>query len=60
MIVNTQSYCKPTITDAPVFRVNGAVHPVVSDIQQGTFVSNDCDMDKHRLWIITGPNMGGM
>lgn len=60
MLSCLQTYCKPTITTDPVFKVKGAVHPVVSSIQQSTFVSNDCDMDEHRLWIVTGPNMGGM
>ena len=23
------------------------------------FVSNDCDLDETKLWLITGPNMGG-
>ena len=54
-----QAYSKPTVTNDLVFKVKGAVHPVVSSIQQSTFVSNDCDMDEHGLWIVTGPNMGG-
>ena len=24
------------------------------------FVSNDCDLDETKLWLVTGPNMGGV
>lgn len=45
--------------DESVFSVSGGVHPVVASSQLTTFVSNDCYMQPHRLWIVTGPNMGG-
>ena len=35
-------------------------HPVVDAIQGGHFVCNDCNMNQHKMWIITGPNMGGV
>ncbi len=47
------------LKEEPVFKVGGATHPVISSVQLGTFVSNDCVMDAHRLWVVTGPNMGG-
>ena len=34
-------------------------HPVVDALQRTHFVCNDCNMNQHKLWIITGPNMGG-
>ena len=45
----------------PIFDVKGGAHPVVESVQpQGvTFVNNDCSMNQHRMWIVTGPNMGG-
>ena len=45
--------------DESVFSVRGGVHPVVASSQLTTFISNDCHMQPHRLWIVTGPNMGG-
>ena len=49
----------PEVTGEPVFSVAGGEHPVVATLQKGGFVSNNCSMDKQRLWIVTGPNMGG-
>ena len=43
-----------------VFDVRRGAHPVVASLRQGSFVSNDCDMGNHKLWIVTGPNMGGV
>ena len=42
------------------FDVVGGVHPVVANQQQTPFVTNSCNMDTHCLWLITGPNMGGV
>ena len=42
-----------------VFNIQSGVHPVVAMTQLTTFVGNDCHMDNHHLWIVTGPNMGG-
>ena len=46
-----------------VFQVEQGVHPVLassSDPLSHHFVSNDCSLDPHRLWVLTGPNMGGV
>jgi len=46
-----------------VFEVEGGRHPVVEAALAATgarFVANDCALTPHqRLWLITGPNMGG-
>ena len=56
----TQQYCRPVLVPEPVFRVQSGVHPLVESHQRANhFVTNDCIMDDHRLWIVTGPNMGG-
>lgn len=56
-----QNYCKPQLVgEESVFDVRGGFHPVVASQQQSTFVGNNCCMDRQqRVWIITGPNMGG-
>ena len=48
------------MVEQPFFRVMGGAHPVVGSLQKGAFVSNDCDMSEDNLWIVTGPNMGGV
>ena len=58
--IHSQGYCKPEVVESgSVFHVRGGWHPVVSSLQTEAFVCNDCDMSENRLWIITGPNMGG-
>ena len=54
-----QGYTRPDVVEEAVFEVRGGAHPVVSSLRQGSFIHNHCDMSDHRLWIITGPNMGG-
>eukprot|EP00731_Ephydatia_muelleri_P018988 Em0011g1028a len=55
-----KQYCRPVLVPEPVFRVQSGVHPLVESHQRANhFVTNDCFMDDHRLWIVTGPNMGG-
>ena len=54
-----QGYTRPDVVAEAVFEVRGGAHPVVSSLRQGSFIHNNCDMSDHRLWIITGPNMGG-
>jgi len=56
-------WCLPHLTDQPCLEIEGGRHPVVEDALRGEgerFVANDCAMDAgDRLWLITGPNMGG-
>ncbi|KAI9593967.1 muts domain V-domain-containing protein [Syncephalis fuscata] len=55
-------FVRPTLTDGMTEIENGR-HPVVEQylIEQGRqFTANNCQFDNdHRLWLITGPNMGG-
>jgi len=56
-------WCRPSVTMEPCFEVEGGRHPVVEAAVTAMgeqFVANDCRLgsDK-RLWLVTGPNMGG-
>ncbi len=56
-------WCRPTLTDTPIFTVENGRHPVVeSALKQSNerFIANDAHLhDVDRLWLISGPNMGG-
>ena len=53
----------PQLTDQPCLEIEGGRHPVVeAALRDGgeRFVANDLSMGPNdRLWLITGPNMGG-
>jgi DNA mismatch repair protein MutS len=57
------SWTAPELTDQPCLEIEAGRHPVVeAALQQGgdRFVANDLSMGPNdRLWLITGPNMGG-
>ena len=46
--------------DGSEYRVVGGLHPVVASQRLSTFVRNNCTLEGEHLWIVTGPNMGGM
>jgi DNA mismatch repair protein MutS len=56
-------WCLPQLVDQPCLELEGGRHPVVEEAlrQAGErFVANDCVLGpSDRLWLITGPNMGG-
>ena len=56
-------WCRPAVVRHCCFDVVGGRHPVVEAAvarSGGRFVANDCAMDAtDRLWLVTGPNMGG-
>ena len=68
-LASENDYCQPVVTDGLEFDVKAARHPVVEQAlrRQGaaSFVANDCDIGatggeaQGRLWLLTGPNMGG-
>jgi len=64
------SYCRPKIDNSLHFEIKDGRHPVVEQtlgVSGQTFVTNDCDLSGvensgqggGRLWLVTGPNMGG-
>ncbi len=56
-------WARPGLVDHACFEVEGGRHPVVEEAvahSGGRFVANDCTLsESSRLWLVTGPNMGG-
>ena len=56
-------WCRPRLVERPCFEIEGGRHPVVEAAVAkggGRFVANDCRLaEESRLWLVTGPNMGG-
>ncbi len=56
-------WCRPLFTQGNAFDIKGGRHPVVEEALKEAgerFVSNDCRLsEERRLWLVTGPNMGG-
>jgi DNA mismatch repair protein MutS len=56
-------WCRPSFVDHPCFDIEGGRHPVVEEALKASgarFVSNDCRLSEdERVWLVTGPNMGG-
>lgn len=56
-------WARPELADHACFDIVGGRHPVVEDAlaKRGErFVANDCRLSEDsRLWLVTGPNMGG-
>ena len=57
------NWVRPTLVDHACFEVEGGRHPVVETAlakSGARFVANDCRLSEtSRLWLVTGPNMGG-
>ncbi len=56
-----ERWTKPVVTEDRRLSLRGARHPMVErSLEGGAFVPNDCSLDENeRIWLITGPNMGG-
>ncbi|MEO6249017.1 MAG: DNA mismatch repair protein MutS [Sphingomicrobium sp.] len=56
-------WCAPTLVDQPCLEIDAGRHPVVEAALAACgdrFIANDVALGPHdRLWLITGPNMGG-
>ncbi len=56
-------WCCPAFVDHACLEIEGGRHPVVEAAVAkagGRFVANDCKLaEQSRLWLVTGPNMGG-
>ncbi|MCW5721915.1 MAG: DNA mismatch repair protein MutS [Devosia sp.] len=64
----TRNYCRPQVDDGLAFAIAGGRHPVVEAMVRAegqSFVANDADLSGSeaigggKLWLVTGPNMGG-
>ncbi|MBK5265117.1 MAG: DNA mismatch repair protein MutS, partial [Alphaproteobacteria bacterium] len=56
-------WCRPHFVDTQCLDIQGGRHPVVeAALAKGgaPFIANDCTLEtQSRLWLVTGPNMGG-
>lgn len=56
-------WCRPHFEDGLCLDIQGGRHPVVEAAlakDGASFVANNCTLEeKSRLWLVTGPNMGG-
>ncbi|HEX4693262.1 DNA mismatch repair protein MutS [Sphingomonas sp.] len=56
-------WARPALVDHACFEVEAGRHPVVEEAVKRSgerFVANDCVLsENNRLWLVTGPNMGG-
>src|SRR3546814_12744948 len=59
----SHNWCRPDLADTPGLDVAGGRHPVVEAALAKAgerFVPNDVSLcGSDRLWLVTGPNMGG-
>ena len=59
----SHNWCRPDLVDTPCLDVTGGRHPVVEAALAKAgerFVPNDLALSEaDRLWLVTGPNMGG-
>ena len=57
------NWCRPKLVDRPCFEVEAGRHPVVEVALRASgarFIANDCGLSADsRVWLVTGPNMGG-
>ena len=61
---STLGWCRPEFVPYPCIDITAGRHPVVEqrllETGKGEFMPNDCRLDaRTRMWVITGPNMGG-
>ncbi len=68
VLAQDEDWCMPQVDDSLAFQIECGRHPVVEQSLRrtgGGFVANDSQIgpgenDNHgRIWLITGPNMGG-
>jgi DNA mismatch repair protein MutS len=57
------NWCRPIFAETPSLEIVGGRHPVVETALARSgdrFISNDCTLvPGSRLWLVSGPNMGG-
>ena len=57
---DTLRLCAPTFADTPGIEIDGGWHPVVKEASDAPFIANDLSLgERHRMLVLTGPNMGG-
>ena len=63
-LAERRRYVRPRVDRSMAFDIRGGRHPVVESTLAGeakSFVANDCRLSEgdRRIWLVTGPNMGG-
>lgn len=62
-LAQEQNWIRPVVTNGITHKIVGGRHPTVKiglEEQGRPFVSNDCFLGgQERVWLVTGPNMGG-
>ncbi len=58
-VAEKSNYCKPNILNDGSIKVIDGRHPVVEQIKNLDFVSNDLNLKQDGIMLITGPNMSG-
>jgi len=57
------NWCRPSFAGHPCLEIQGGRHPVVESALAKSgdrFIANDCKLSpEKRLWLVSGPNMGG-
>ena len=60
VVSETYSLTRPRFNDEHIIDIKNGFHPVINIVNSGSYVKNDCFMDKNiNTLLITGPNMGG-
>ncbi|MFA7275227.1 MAG: DNA mismatch repair protein MutS [Pseudobdellovibrionaceae bacterium] len=57
-----RKYTRPTLTTSYDFSITKGRHPVVEQSLKADykeFTPNNCALDPHAIWLLTGPNMAG-
>ncbi|HEY1838190.1 MAG TPA: DNA mismatch repair protein MutS [Rhizomicrobium sp.] len=56
-------HVRPKVDESLAFHIHRGRHPVVeaalASDHANAFVPNDCELEKKRIWLVTGPNMAG-
>ncbi|MEO0327050.1 MAG: DNA mismatch repair protein MutS [Pseudomonadota bacterium] len=65
-LAESWNYCRPKIDDSLAFEIEEARHAVIEQVlfrdHKPGFVANSCDLGGEaagKIWLLTGPNMGG-
>lgn len=68
-LAEEEAWCRPRVDESQAFHIIQGRHPVVEQslrrAAQQPFVPNDCDLSANinetggKIWLLTGPNMGG-
>ncbi len=55
-----REWVRPTLNDSATLTIEDGRHPVVEELMRDPFTPNSVHFDdRQRMWIVTGPNMGG-